>query len=1491
MDSYPPELVIHLQPTLIVTGFEDASQHVTAQPDEGMPPSPPPPRPRTQTGTQQIVGLEEQKAALLQAMLSRNNVSYWDSTKGLAGSLFYVIPEQRNYILPPTRKFLQQTGQQHLLPPSLSPSSATSPLYPDGLITPLWIRRHREQIPSVFIAIVDLWDRESVLGNRGDGSNQRAFSDKGPLGVIDPMEREHDIVLAQELLERRKAAQDRGVKFAAVVILQRSHMEDPSIEDRLNFVRKSAGLDIKNSFYVLPPSTSQEISEFAVNLQRSQYEGSMNYYKEQVKRHKKKKSNLPATTASVRPNQQQNNGNSQQQQQPQQSQQQQGLSVQGWMMRYEFKMGMFSECKQDIDSAVKHYESAYGLLVDMFAVTSTITPGASGLQARTKRWAEAKVLADTLCLKICKFHLYLDAPSTALFHFRRHLIIFKAFSESWRMGDDSFEYWAWVGKQYRVFGDLLDISTKLGFKLPVPSPGSVVYGSFAGLGSGTTGFGIGPGGDAFLYGGNVGGGRGGGTHGPGAGVNPILVLQHAGFFYHQAANCSVQRRLRFEMAEEAMAPVPTATKPYPPTLQSLNAERAIDHLELTIELLTKSYEQFKRHKAGRMTLFLASEIAGTYYTAGKFEMALKFFERIGKTYRKEGWNLILTSILKWSIQCAKEIGSWENVVEYLIEMMSPDMPLTDPKRQSIFDELVSILYTEIHPANTVTHNPLVLSMTDINSFVSCQIQFQQKQAFVSSAGRFQVQLSTQGGQGALPRHLRISYVQVEFSDASLNHRFDDPRPYTRNDAPHDTSSEVRTKDRTGRSLEWFDCKDCTLEQDDTGSSDSEGVLKKIWKKTVHLDIRPFETKVLEGVIVPEKEQIIKVVKVTLGIVTEHWNVALEYPVSDPTQEHDHTISQQSAIPAQGEPARRQWLDVVESSGEEPPKLRFRNLDKGLRQTAAIQIVPRESKVEIKTLFKSPAYLDEYFPIKIKVRNGEVCPVVMEMDVELQPLDPSIESLDSIVLDPHVAAEAVAAGSFLPSQIQQGIRLSRSTKNDLISLEGDKEQAEIPVGEWAEQTVYVKAFEIPAPRTIVCKVRYEISLEQDPAKKSWTEKQHSFRVLFILPFDSEVDYVLQPAKIPESVVSAASDEDRQKTASSGLVPILEPNQMDEKHGAVLIPALTHEEVYLMSTRVSNEGPWPVQVKEVKLIIGSATDALLRHLTAAATAVATDHSIVTGTGLSRNPSISRAKERRRQLQEAGVHVELIESSISNSPVYDEDLQAKERDHFIGDSSSGVQHWRSGNLQTFNHFVRVSAVDLELAPEQIEVGFLRIQWRRSDDDGACDMPYTVTNVPLQPLTTPAAEVYLTVDLPKSAQVNKPFTVKYEIHNPTGKLQELAMTVEPSEAMVYSGTMQATIRVLPYSNHALQMSCYPLSAGLVRVPRIRLVNKRKKPLSRRGKPVSLQQLQATGQQDELPIKIRGAVKFSGPHQVLRSTSSSASGSGGEAIVIFVKPEAGSME
>ena len=61
-----------------------------------------------------------------------------------------------------------------------------------------------------------------------------------------------------------------------------------------------------------------------------------------------------------------------------------------------------------------------------------------------------------------------------------------------------------------------------------------------------------------------------------------------------------------------------------PPQNILETEQKVDHSTLTIELLTKSYEQFKAQKTSRMTLYLASEIANTYLDAGKYETALKY---------------------------------------------------------------------------------------------------------------------------------------------------------------------------------------------------------------------------------------------------------------------------------------------------------------------------------------------------------------------------------------------------------------------------------------------------------------------------------------------------------------------------------------------------------------------------------------------------------------------------------------------------------------------------------------------------------------------------------------------------------------------------------------------------------------------------------------------------------------------------------------------------
>lgn len=96
----------------------------------------------------------------------------------------------------------------------------------------------------------------------------------------------------------------------------------------------------------------------------------------------------------------------------------------------------------------------------MFSSSALLAP-------RTKRWAEAKVLADCLtvkvrsilvliaqdelirCLfKVCKMYLYLNEPSRSVAQLSRHVARFHELSATWGLGEQTFEYWSWLSKQW-----------------------------------------------------------------------------------------------------------------------------------------------------------------------------------------------------------------------------------------------------------------------------------------------------------------------------------------------------------------------------------------------------------------------------------------------------------------------------------------------------------------------------------------------------------------------------------------------------------------------------------------------------------------------------------------------------------------------------------------------------------------------------------------------------------------------------------------------------------------------------------------------------------------------------------------------------------------------------------------------------------------------------------------------------------------------------------
>jgi trafficking protein particle complex subunit 11 len=360
-----------------------------------------------------------------------------------------------------------------------------------------------------------------------------------------------------------------------------------------------------------------------------------------------------------------------------------------------------------------------------------------------------------------------------------------------------------------VFAEQIDIATRHGFKLPVPLPVQSSVGSPP-MGS-----------SPFL-------GSSGYANQAEGGSNPGELLQHAGFYFHLAAMCSAERRRRYiDMEKWKASEAKTDDPTYRFAMAALTEEEQIDHSALTIELLTKGYEQFKKHRNTRMTLYLAAEIAGTYYEAGKFEMALKFFERIGKTYRKESWHTVLTSILRWSLRCAKELGMTTSVVGYLVELLCDDLPMSQDKRSELQNDLQSTL---IHESlnDDDKQEPLIIRMDDINSFLTCHVQFEKPSGFVNRPMHFQISFSTNKSSPPQPivfRSLRTNFNNERWNQIYLNDE----------------------GDKEDKDYSFYDCTNS--EYDST---------EKRWSANAGLQFRHGQSKVFEGAVTLDHSKNLKV---------------------------------------------------------------------------------------------------------------------------------------------------------------------------------------------------------------------------------------------------------------------------------------------------------------------------------------------------------------------------------------------------------------------------------------------------------------------------------------------------------------------------------------------------------------------------------------------------------------------------------------------------------
>ncbi|KAI0669705.1 Gryzun, putative trafficking through golgi-domain-containing protein [Trametes maxima] len=834
----------------------------------------------------------------LLAQLAPRKVAIWQSEKS---KMFQVVLVDKDVPFPPRRINRPEEPQHNSAHSPLSPLTPTSPLYPDGIIAPIWVRKHTTLVPSVFVMFMRIY--ESLPPQAGQDEREREVEEKW-----------RDTDLSAEIALRKKSTNGRGLRLTVVLMATCRMLDDPTLDGRLAYVRQQSGLDPRAALFVLSPVSQTEIGDFVrrfvlplVPLDALLWEPALEYYTNHSKRVRRKRNRhsqaasyqLPlsplASAGIARP-----------------------LRPEGWTVRYEYKMACFAEFRSEDQVALKHYQDAYSTLIIMFGSTAILPP-------RTKRWAEAKIV---------KLYLYNNEHSLALSHQNSHMRRFADFSRGWGIGEETFEFWSWLARQHRVFAELLEQGTRSNLKIPsaypTPTPSATMLAaqSLEALQMGSEAMRV-------------------------LGLNPNQALQHPVFYYYMAARCTERRRERFISMLDSESNSPGFVN-----------EKKVDYLAIVLELYTRSYELFKKwspqnaQNPGRLTLWIAYRIAQTSYESGKFDMAVRFFERIAKTYRRESWESLLHPLLSQWYACAQQLGDVDLSVKLLVEMLGHGENASADDPDALQDDLLVV----------TTHIDLLPMLTTWHS-VDASVVFWDSETNVRDQAPFQILLSSQPN---------VSLSSIPFTSLAEVHFSVDVPPVIIKHAQQDPDEEITVVQR-------LDLGQIQVTPGATDPTEFEMSLR--WG--------PRTTVVFSGSVLSATPMQLRlsVTKIVFTIKQNSWWI--EVPVIPAISSLEHALTAPrwlfSVDPPRFVPVRREDHSAV--------RIHYRN----------------HYQVQVAISHDGPAYIGEEFPIDINIRNEDDRELDVVLDVLLQPTEID-EAVNYIAMDDQRSTsllKAVACGVLTP----------------------------------------------------------------------------------------------------------------------------------------------------------------------------------------------------------------------------------------------------------------------------------------------------------------------------------------------------------------------------------------------------------------------------------------------------------------------------------------------
>lgn len=450
--------------------------------------------------------------------------------------------------------------------------------------------------------------------------------------------RDNQLKIEINSLKKEWAESGYKTRFVVVLLCEDGGFQD-DVDERVGGIRRATNLDPK-SIFILPPDPIQtELRQFVKSLFGSLQSPCVEYYRDLSKhaRRKRNRGSIPPPSA------------------PPTSGTSQTLSLQGWNVRYEFKLGIFAEFRQEMDAACRNYESAYEGLFgeEVFESIAGWSP----------RFNDARLLADTLAIRIIRCLLWTGQTTLAARAWVDHKNRIGDIVDRRGKGTNNYGWESWEARWFTLMAQLMTRAELPSFSLPehIDTPADQAGLIFA------------PPEKAIPI---------------GERIFPWEMLHHQGYWYDLSAKHSIFRRaLAQKMPEEDRLPpgelpasqiasqsylYDTYLAPEPHVEFPLSGKSGFDHSSLIVSALEQSIEQFSRRQQFRKTERLKLELGKEYIRVGAWQQGFDVLRPLWRilSWRNGGWWELMEEF-GWALrECALNIQDGETILQVDWELLN-----------------------------------------------------------------------------------------------------------------------------------------------------------------------------------------------------------------------------------------------------------------------------------------------------------------------------------------------------------------------------------------------------------------------------------------------------------------------------------------------------------------------------------------------------------------------------------------------------------------------------------------------------------------------------------------------------------------------------------------------------------------------------------------------------------------------------------------------------